>query len=296
MPTPLEKTKILIEALPYIKKFYGKTVVIKYGGNAMINDDLKQAVMMDAILMKYVGMNPVIVHGGGPEITGMLKRLGKTSRFVNGLRVTDQEDMEIVEMVLVGKINKEIVARINQYGGKSIGLCGKDGQLIEARKQMARFKNNLGEEVMEDIGFVGEVSHINPEIITTVIAQGYIPVVAPVGVGPLGESYNINADYVAGELAIALRADKLVLLTDVEGIFEDFGNRDTLISSLAVSKVADLISQGIIDGGMIPKVQCCIQALEAGVAKTHIIDGRIPHSILLEIFTDEGIGTMVVKG
>ncbi|MHB1126629.1 MAG: acetylglutamate kinase [Bacillota bacterium] len=296
MLTPLEKTKILIEALPYIKKFSGKTVVIKYGGNAMINDDLKQAVMMDVILMKYVGMNPVIVHGGGPEITGMLQRLGKKSRFVNGLRVTDREDMEIVEMVLVGKINKEIVARINQYGGKSIGLCGKDGQLIEARKQLAWVRNDRGKEVAEDIGYVGEVSQVNTEIITTVIAQGYIPVVAPVGVGSEGESYNINADYVAGELAAALKADKLVLLTDVEGIFEEYGNQDTLISSLAISKVADLISRGIINGGMIPKVQCCIQALEAGVAKTHIIDGRIPHSILLEIFTDEGIGTMVVKG
>lgn len=283
--SPLEKTSILIEALPYIRKFYGKTVVIKYGGHAMLNCELKKAVMQDIVLMHLVGMRPVLVHGGGPEITQMLERLGKKSEFIQGQRVTDAETMEIVEMVLVGKINKEIVAQLNRFGGKAIGLCGKDGNLIEAVKQI-----NGG----ADLGFVGQVKQINPGIIETVIAEGYIPVVAPIGVGPEGESYNINADYVAGELAVALKAHKLVLLTDVEGILADPQDPSSLLSSVEVSKVPGLIEAGIISGGMIPKVQCCIRALEGGVATTHIIDGRLPHAILLEIFTDKGIGTMVV--
>ncbi|KYH33510.1 acetylglutamate kinase [Neomoorella mulderi] len=294
--SPLEKTGILIEALPYIRQFYGKTVVIKYGGHAMTNCDLKRAVMQDAVLMHLVGMRPVIVHGGGPEITGMLKRLGKQSEFIQGQRVTDAETMEIVEMVLVGKINKEIVTNIHRYGGKAIGLCGKDGNLIEARKQLAHIQQEDGAEVDLDLGFVGRVERINPGIIETVIAEGYIPVVAPIGVGPEGESYNINADLVAGELAVALKADKLVLLTDVEGILADRNDPGSLISALEVGRVPELIRQGVITGGMIPKVNCCIRALEGGVKKTHIIDGRIPHSILLEIFTDTGVGTMVVPG
>ncbi|MDK2821314.1 MAG: acetylglutamate kinase [Clostridia bacterium] len=293
--SPLEKTGILIEALPYIRKFYGKTVVIKYGGNAMVNCELKKAVMQDAVLMRLVGMNPVIVHGGGPEITGMLKRLGKQSEFVQGQRVTDAETMEIVEMVLVGKVNKEIVANIHCFGGKAIGLCGKDGHLIEAKKQLIHMEKSNGEEIDVDLGYVGQVERINPGIIETVISQGYIPVVAPIGVGPNGESYNINADLVAGELAVALKADKLVLLTDVEGILADRNDKTSLISSLEISRVPELIKQGVIAGGMIPKVNCCIRALTGGVSKTHIIDGRIPHSILLEIFTDTGVGTMVVK-
>ena len=280
----LEKTSILIEALPYIREFFGKTVVIKYGGHAMQSCELKRAVMQDVVLMHLVGMRPVLVHGGGPEITQMMERLGKKPEFVQGQRVTDAETMEIVEMVLVGKINKEIVAEINRLGGRAVGLCGKDGLLIEAEKQNGDV----------ELGFVGQVRKINPEIIQTLIAEGYIPVVAPVGVGPEGESYNINADYVAGELAAALKAHKLVLLTDVEGILVDKNDPSSLLSSVEVSKVPELIKAGIISGGMIPKVQCCIRALKGGVARTHIIDGRVPHSILLEIFTDRGVGTMVV--
>lgn len=291
----VEKAGILIEALPYIKKFYGKTVVIKYGGHAMINDELKQAVINDVILMKLIGINPVIVHGGGPEITDMLARLQIPSQFVGGSRVTDAATMEIVEMVLVGKINKEIVALINQHGGRAVGLSGKDANLIQAVKKLGKSIDESGHEVTQDIGFVGDVWKINPEIIQTVISEGYIPVVAPVGVGAEGESYNINADYVAGEVAAALGAAKLILLTDVEGIFADYSNKATLISELKLHQVNDLITRGIISGGMIPKVECCVQAIEAGVATTHILDGRIPHSILLEVFTDKGIGTMVVR-
>lgn len=292
MLSALEKANILIEALPYIKKFYGKTVVIKYGGNAMLNNDLKEKVIMDVILMKYVGMNPVIVHGGGPEINALLQRVGKKSTFVQGQRITDEETMEIVEMVLVGKVNKEIVALINQNGGKAVGFSGKDGTLIQASKKIL---TQLGpeEEELPDLGYVGDVRRINPEIVETVVAKGYIPIVAPVGVGEDGESYNINADYVAGELAAALKADKLILLTDVEGIMGQYGDKSTLISSLKTTEVSKLIKHGVISGGMIPKVQCCARAIEGGVATTHILDGRIPHSILLEIFTDEGIGTMV---
>ncbi|SMB90372.1 N-acetylglutamate kinase [Thermanaeromonas toyohensis ToBE] len=280
----LEKTSILIEALPYIREFYGKTVVIKYGGHAMQSCELKRAVMQDVVLMHLVGMRPVLVHGGGPEITQMMERLGKKPEFIQGQRVTDAETMEIVEMVLVGKINKEIVAEINRLGGRAVGLCGKDGMLIEAEKQSGDV----------ELGFVGQVRRINPGIIETLIAEGYIPVVAPIGVGPEGESYNINADYVAGELAAALKAHKLVLLTDVEGILADKKDPSSLLSAVEVTRVPELIEAGIISGGMIPKVQCCIRALEGGVARTHIIDGRVPHSILLEIFTDKGIGTMVV--
>jgi acetylglutamate kinase len=295
MMAAVEKAKILVEALPYIKKFYGKTIVIKYGGHAMTNQALKQAVMTDVVLMKYVGMNPVLVHGGGPEINAFLERLGKKSSFFQGLRVTDRETMEVVEMVLVGKVNKEIVALLNQQGGKAVGLSGKDGGLIEAQKKyMATHSGEDGEadEVL-DMGFVGEVARINPEIIETVIEKGYIPVVAPVGVGRDNESYNINADYVAGAIAVALKADKLILLTDVEGIYGCFGDSSTLLSSVRLEEIPSLINQGVISGGMIPKVQCCAQALQGGVSTAHIIDGRSSHSILLEIFTDQGIGTMV---
>ena len=293
MLSALEKANVLVEALPYIKKFYGKTVVIKYGGNAMIDDDLKRKVITDIVLMKYVGMNPVIVHGGGPEITGMLKRVGKETEFVGGLRVTDKETMEIVEMVLVGKINKEIVALLNEFGGKAVGLSGKDATLIEAKRKQGRIIKD-GTESFCDIGFVGDVAKINPAIINSLISQNYIPVVSPVGVGEDGESYNINADYVAGEIAKSLQAEKLILLTDVEGIFRDFNDKESLISELELEEVNELIRSGVIAGGMIPKVECCVEALQGGVSKTHIVDGRKPHSILLEIFTNEGVGTMVV--
>ncbi|HBT20914.1 MAG TPA: acetylglutamate kinase [Peptococcaceae bacterium] len=293
--TPLDKANVLIEALPYIKEFYGKTIVVKLGGHAMVSPELKNAVIQDLTLMKFVGMNPVVVHGGGPEINAMLQRLGIKTSFVQGQRVTDEETMDIVEMVLAGKVNKEIVSLINKCGASAIGLSGKDGNLILARRKFFKGKGENGEEFDYDIGYVGEIVRINPEVISSIISQGYIPVVAPIGAGENGESYNINADYVAGELAVALKADKLVLLTDVEGIFADPDDKDSLISSLKVSSIQNLIDRGIINGGMIPKVQCCARAVLGGVGRTHIIDGRIPHSILLEIFTHEGIGTMVVK-
>lgn len=295
MSTAMEKAAVLVEALPYIKKFYGKTVVIKYGGHAMLNGGLKKAVLTDAVLMKYVGMNPVIVHGGGPEINEMLKRMGKSSRFVGGLRVTDEETMEIVEMVLVGKINKEIVALINRIGGRAVGLSGKDADLFQAVKKYRKVLTAEGVEEMADIGFVGDISKVNPDIVNTVIAEGYIPVVAPVAVGAEGESYNINADYAAGMLAAALKADKLIILTDVEGILADRSDPGSLISVLRAGDVPSLIERGKIDGGMIPKVECCLKALDGGVRTTHILDGRVPHSILLEVFTDKGVGTMVEK-
>lgn len=288
-----EKASILVEALPYIKKFYGKTVVIKYGGNAMINCDLKQAVLTDIVLMKYVGMHPVIVHGGGPDITGMLKRLGIKSEFIGGLRVTDEETMNIVQMVLVGKINKEIVGMINNIGGKAVGLAGKDADLLVARKKFGRVQAENGAEKKVDIGQVGEIKQVNPEIITTIIREGYIPVVAPVAAGEGGDSYNVNADSAAGALAEALQADKLIILTDVEGILADRNDAHSLISTIKVEEVPELIKKGVIDGGMIPKVECCVSAVKNGVKTTHILDGRVPHSILLEIFTDKGIGTMV---
>lgn len=290
----VEKANILIEALPYIKEFYGKTVVIKYGGHAMLNEELKRSVIQDIVLMRFVGMNPVLVHGGGPEITQLLQRLGKKSEFVQGQRVTDQETMEIVEMVLVGKVNKDIVTQINRLGAKAVGLSGKDGGLISARRKVLRQAGPDGEELTVDLGFVGEVERVNPGILKTLLDYGYIPVVAPIGVGPEGESLNINADYVAGSLALALNADKLVLLTDVEGIFASVEDKSTLLSTITVAEAERLISRGAIAGGMIPKVECCLAALRGGVSRAHIIDGRLPHSILLEIFTNEGIGTMVV--
>jgi len=291
----MDRAAVLVEALPYIKKFYGKTVVIKYGGHAMLNPELKEAVLTDTVLMKYVGMNPVIVHGGGPEITDMLKRVGKESRFVDGLRVTDKETMEIVEMVLVGKINKEIVTRINGIGGRAVGLSGKDGNLFKAVKKYRKVRTPDGDEEIADIGFVGDISRVNPEIVATVISEGYIPVIAPVAVGQDGQGYNVNADYAAGRLAAALGADKLIILTDVEGIMEDRNDPASLFSVLKAVEIPSLIDRGIIEGGMIPKVECCLDALAGGVKSTHILDGRELHSILLELFTDKGIGTMVVK-
>lgn len=282
----LEKAEIIIEALPYIKEFYGKTVVVKYGGAAMGSQALQTAVMQDLVLMRYVGMNPVVVHGGGPEITNMLERLSITTRFVKGLRVTDEATMEIVEMVLVGKINKQIVAGINDIGGKAIGVSGKDGSLIEAVQMRGK----------EQLGLVGEIKRINPCSLNPLIDNGYIPVIAPVGYGQDGNTYNINADHVAGEIAVALGAEKLVLLTDVPGILADPSDPTTMFSSLKVSEIPELIDCGIIDGGMIPKVECCIHGLENGVNRTHIVDGRIPHSILLEVLTNEGSGTMIVRG
>lgn len=293
--SPLEKAEVLIEALPYIKEFYGKTVVIKYGGHAMSSPDLKRAVMQDVTLMKFVGMHPVVVHGGGPEINSMLDRLGITSSFVKGLRVTDDETMNVVEMVLVGKVNKEIVSLINSCGGSALGISGKDGRLITAAPKKVMHKDAAGREEELNLGFVGEVASINPTVINSVIEQGYIPVIAPIGADEEGNTYNINADYVASEVAVALKADKFVLLTDVEGIYADPENFTEIISTIRLSEVPGLTESGVIAGGMIPKIECCVRALEAGVEKAHIIDGRLPHSILLEIFTRKGIGTEVVK-
>jgi acetylglutamate kinase len=289
MDTLIKKAEILIEALPYIQKLYGKTVVVKYGGNAMINETLKNSVMEDITLLKFIGMNPIVVHGGGPEITKTLEKFEIQSQFVNGLRVTDPATMEIAQMVLVGKTNKEIVSLLNEKGGKAIGLCGIDGRLIECTKRRA-FSD--GREV--DLGQVGEITRINSSLLTLVARDEYIPVVAPIGIGPNGESFNINADDVAGEIAVAVKAEKLIFLTDVEGV-KSQGKQGEVLSALTIKEVHDLIDRKIIVGGMIPKVQGCIDALEKGVGRTHIIDGRIPHCILLEIFTYKGIGTMIMK-
>lgn len=289
MEALIKKAEILIEALPYIQKLNGKTVVIKYGGNAMINDELKNSVMEDITLLKYVGINPVVVHGGGPEITRTLEKFNIKSEFVNGLRVTDAASMEVVRMVLVGKTNNEIVSLLNMKGGKAIGLSGMDGRLIECEKL-----NVMENGVERDIGYVGKITRINSKIIELFSKDEYIPVIAPIGVGEDGQSYNINADTVAGEIAAALKAEKLMLLTDVEGVKESRESGE-IFSSLTASEVHNLIEKKVINGGMIPKALGCLEALEKGVGKTHIIDGRIPHCILLEIFTNKGIGTMIMK-
>lgn len=282
----IAKAEVLIEALPYIKAFWGRTVVVKYGGAAMTDEKLKQAVMQDIVLMKYVGMKPVLVHGGGPEITKAMQQMGKKAEFINGRRVTDRETMEITEMVLVGKLNREIVSHLNRHGGSAVGLSGKDGGLLQARKLASGGA---------DLGFVGEVTEVRPEIITTLDRDQFIPVIAPIGTDAEGNTYNINADDVAAEVAVALGADKLVLLTDVPGIMRDPANRDTLLSTLRVREIEDMIRDGIITGGMQPKVRACERALKGGVRKTHIIDGRVLHAVLLEIFTDKGIGTEMVR-
>ncbi len=283
----IQRAEILMEALPYIRTFQGKTLVIKYGGAAMEQADLKKSFALDVILLRYVGINPVIVHGGGPQIGALMKRLGKEPRFVGGMRVTDEETMEIVEMVLVGKINKQIVGLINHHGGKAVGLSGKDGTLLRARRLTHRAPD--GEEV--DIGLVGEVEAVNPQAIRLLEENGFIPVIAPVGVGAAGETYNINADLVAGELAAALVAEKLIHLTDVRGIQGEDGS---FLSTLTRKEAERLIRAGVIGGGMLPKVDSALKALEGGTAKCHIVDGRIPHAILLEIFTKAGIGTEIV--
>jgi acetylglutamate kinase len=281
------RAEILLEALPYIREFRGKTVVIKYGGAAMEQADLKESFALDVILLRFVGIRPVIVHGGGPQIGALMKRLGKESHFVGGMRVTDEETVSIVEMVLVGKINKEIVALINLHGGKAVGLSGKDGNLLRARRRSHRLPN--GDEI--DIGLVGEVEAVNVECIRLLEEHGFIPVIAPVGVGSGGETYNVNADLVAGEIAAALGAEKLIHLTDVKGIN---GADGQLVSTLARKDAEGLVQRGVIDGGMLPKVESALRALEGGTGKAHIIDGRVPHAILLELFTREGIGTEIV--
>jgi len=287
------KAKILVEAIPYIQTYYNKIFVVKYGGNAMINQELKHGVMQDIVLLKLLGINPVVIHGGGPEITQMLKRVGKQSEFFQGLRITDAETMEIVQMVLVGKLNKEIVAQLNLLGAKAVGLSGQDANLLVAQKTAPTLPEGFSGNV-PDIGFVGEVTQINTTILEQLIGQNYIPVISSIGVGTDGMSYNINADTAAGELAAALQAEKLIMLTDVEGIFGDYEDKSSLISLLQIEQAYEMINQSKIEGGMIPKVEACITALQGGVNRTHIIDGRKLHSLLLEILTDQGIGTMVV--
>ena len=279
-----EQAEILVQALPYIRQYYGKTVVIKYGGNAMADESLKASVTKDIVLLRYVGMQPVVVHGGGPEITELMQKMGKEPSFVGGLRVTDAETMEIVEMVLAGKTNKSIVSLINSQGGQAVGLSGKDANLLVAKKSMPGGV---------DIGQVGAIVQVNKEIVQTLIREGYIPVIASVAVGEQGESYNVNADHVAGELAGVLSAAKLITLTDVQGVYRDFSDKSSLISELSADEAQSLVASGVIDQGMIPKVESCITAVQAGVEKAHIIDGTIPHALLMEVFTDKGIGTMI---
>ncbi len=285
------KAEVLLDALPYIRRFANKTVVVKYGGHAMVDEALKDSFAQDIVLLKFVGLNPVVVHGGGPQIGAMLKQLGIESRFVRGMRVTDQATMDVVEMVLVGKTNKEIVGLINRHGGHAVGLSGKDGDLIRARKLKMSAPGASTDEVL-DIGMVGEVAAVNPMVLEALDRSDIIPVIAPVGVGEHGETYNINADLVAGKVAEALRAEKLILLTDVEGIRDADG---TVVSTLDDERARRMIAEGVIGEGMIPKVECCLEALTNGVKKTHIVDGRVRHAVLLEIFTREGVGTEVVR-
>ncbi|MBP7341259.1 MAG: acetylglutamate kinase [Smithellaceae bacterium] len=292
LQSSMERADILLEALPYIRRFYNKTIVIKYGGHAMTDEELKDKFARDVVMMKYIGLHPVVVHGGGPQIGALLKKLGKESKFIQGMRVTDQETMNIVEMVLVGMVNKEIVGLINQHGGKAVGLSGKDGNLVLAEKYyLNEDKARHTPSEIIDIGLVGKVKEVNAELIVSLAQNGFIPVIAPTGMGEKGETYNINADIVAGEVAAALKAEKLLLLTDVAGVLD---NDKQLIHTMTNQDALNLIGDGTVEGGMFPKVKCCLKALRGGVRKAHIIDGRLKHAILLEVFTDRGIGTEIV--
>jgi acetylglutamate kinase len=286
--TAAQRAKILAEALPYIRRFYGKTIVIKYGGNAMTDERLKASFARDVVLLKLVGINPVVVHGGGPQIDELLQRMGKKGEFVQGMRVTDAETMDVVEMVLGGLVNKEIVNLINQHGGRAIGLTGKDGSFIRARKMLLQPEANAGEAV--DLGQVGEVESIDPEVISLLETREFVPVVAPIGVGPDGRGYNINADLVAGKLAEVLKAEKLVLLTNTPGVLDKQGK---LLTGLTPKEVDALFADGTIHGGMLPKIGSALDAARGGVRSVHIIDGRVEHALLLEVLTDEGVGTLI---
>jgi len=289
----IRKAEVLIDALPYIRNFYGKTLVIKYGGAAQTKDELKESFSQDIAMLNFIGIRTVIVHGGGPKISATMEKMGKKPEFVHGQRVTDQETMDIVEMVLGGLVNKEIVSLINKHGGKAVGLSGKDGGLIRAHKKIIKnITPETGVSEIVDLGLVGEVTAIDPAILDGLEKNGFIPVISPIGVGPLGETLNINADYVASAVAAALKAEKLILLTDVAGLLDKSG---TVISTLKKSQISRLVKNGTITGGMLPKVQACTRALDEGVNKTHIVDGRIPHCLLLEIFTKEGIGTEILR-
>jgi acetylglutamate kinase len=285
-----DRARILTEALPYIRRFRGKTVVVKYGGNAMVADELKQGFARDIVLMKLVGINPVVVHGGGPQIGQLLERIGKKSQFVEGMRVTDRETMDVVEMVLGGLVNKEIVNLLNQHGGKAVGLTGKDGGLIRARKMVLRRDSAALPSEIVDIGQVGDVQSIDPKLVALLDNAEFIPVIAPIGVGEDGQTYNINADVVAGKLAITLSAEKLILLTNTTGVLDQQGK---LLTGLSIKDVQALIADGTIHGGMLPKVNYALDAVASGVRSAHIIDGRVPHAVLLEIFTDQGVGTLI---
>lgn len=284
MKESIEKAKVLIEALPYIKEFSGITVVIKYGGSALVNEEAKKSIVEDIALMKFVGFKPVVIHGGGPKISETLKRLGIESRFVNGLRYTNEEIMEVVEMVLSGKINKQITTELSMQGILSAGISGKDGITLKARKMSSNG---------EDLGFVGEIEKVDTTLIKTLIENDFVPVISPVGVDEHGVSYNINADYAAVAVAGALKAEKLVFLTDVEGIMRDKDDTSSMFTHITVSKIQEMIAEGVISGGMIPKVEGCIAGIEAGVSHVHILDGRIEHCLILEVFTREGIGTLI---
>ena len=296
MVANLQKAKILVNALPYIKKYYGQTIVIKYGGSAMVDKTARKQFIKDVVLMKYIGINPVIVHGGGPEINEMLQKIGKESKFIAGNRVTDGETVEIVEMVLSGKVNKGIVADINKYGGKAVGISGKDDNMILVRQKYIEEKSeNNGETKKIDIGFVGEIENINTEIIKVLEKSDYIPVISSIGTDKNGQTYNINADYVAGEIAGKLNADRMIFLTDVDGILLDYHDKQTLIDEIDVYHVNKLIEKGVISGGMLPKVNTCLKAIEKGVENVVILNGKLEHSLLLELFTDEGAGTLIKK-
>lgn len=286
----ITKAEILIEALPYIRNFYGKTFVIKYGGSAQLKEDLKESFAKDIVMMNYIGIRTAIVHGGGPKISGIMEKMGKKPKFIQGQRITDEDTMEIVEMVLGGLINKEIVSLINNHGGKAIGLSGKDGGIIKAKKKLIKKSVEKGSDEIIDLGLVGEVTRIDPHILITLQNDGFIPVISPIGVGQRGETLNINADNVAASIASVLKAEKLVLLTDVPGIMD---KDERIISTLKKKEIKKFIDNGIIKGGMLPKVQACLTAIESGVSKAHIIDGRVPHCLLLEIFTKKGIGTEI---
>jgi len=296
MVSNLQKAKILVNALPYIKKYYGQTIVIKYGGSAMVDKTARKQFIKDVVLMKYIGINPVIVHGGGPEINEMLQKIGKESKFIAGNRVTDEETVEIVEMVLSGKVNKGIVADINKYGGKAIGISGKDDNMILVRQKYIEEKSENSEETKKiDIGFVGEIENINTEIIKVLEKSDYIPVISSIGTDKNGQTYNINADYVAGEIAGKLNADRMIFLTDVDGILLDYHDKQTLIDEIDVYHVNKLIEKGVISGGMLPKVNTCLKAIEKGVENVIILNGKLEHSLLLELFTEEGAGTLIKK-
>ncbi|MEY4591450.1 MAG: acetylglutamate kinase, partial [Pseudomonadota bacterium] len=286
--TPVQEAAVLAQALPYIKKFHGKTIVVKYGGNAMTDENLKRRFARDVVLLKLVGMNVVVVHGGGPQIESLLNRIGKKGEFIQGMRVTDAETMEAVEMVLGGQVNKEIVSLINQQGGKAVGLTGKDGNLIHAKKLLLPNKDNPEEGI--DVGQVGDITHIDPSLIAYLESGGFIPVIAPIGVGKAGETYNINADVVAGKIAEVLKAEKLVLLTNTPGVLDKNGN---LITGITPKDIDDMVEDGTLSGGMLPKIGSALDAARNGVKSVHIIDGRVEHALLLEILTDHGVGTMI---